>query len=99
MIDSKNITDLKDDNPSPRTSAITYRGNLALDEIKAILIQSKKSDEELKYHKKPIKSFYENQNELIDSLLSPLDRDEEEEEKMDGKVTNYILQIANLYKF
>jgi hypothetical protein len=88
MIDSKNIAELKDDNPSPTSSAIKYRGNLALDEIKAILIQSKKSDEELKYQKKPIKSFYENQNELIDSLLSPLDRDEEEEEKMDGKVRN-----------
>jgi hypothetical protein len=92
------VTVTLDNLESTASPTLTRRSNLQTEELKTLLVSSKKTDEEIKHHSKPVKSFYREQNEVIDHLLSPLDRNEEEEDMQDARVKKWLKIIKLIFQ-
>ncbi|KAN0000909.1 hypothetical protein ACTFIZ_001370 [Dictyostelium cf. discoideum] len=66
-----------------------HRRNVKADELRSVLESTRMDDEFIKSSSKKSRKFYERQNELIESILEPielLDHDKEEEEDFKVKV-------------
>lgn len=85
------VTVTLDDLETKPNPPLTRRYNLQEpEEYKSMLQSSKKTDEEIEQQSKHVKNFYREQNETIDHLLSPLERNEEEEDMQDAKVNFHL---------